>query len=113
MKDYAEKELEDQIRLTLGKRSDCLLFRNPVGMHKGLDEQGRTIAFRYGLCPGSSDLIGLGPGGRFVAIEVKRPGGGRVSQAQRLFLALIKKYGGLAGVARSVEEAEAIVDGHI
>lgn len=68
-----------------------------------------------GLCPGSSDLICLQrlritPElvgqviGRFVAIEVKAPGKG-AEPAQRTFLDNVNQAGGVAGVARSVDEA--------
>lgn len=72
-----------------------------------------------GLCIGSSDLIGwvqvkITPDmvGRtvalFTAIEVK-PEGGRVTPAQRQFLDVVRNMGGLGGVCRSVEEAEAVL----
>ena len=64
-----------------------------------------------GLCVGSSDLIGIGPGGLFAAIEVKRTSGGRVSVEQTRFIDAVLKKGGLAGVARSPEEALLLVRG--
>ena len=68
-----------------------------------------------GLCPGSSDLICLQrlaitpehvgqTVGRFVAIEIKRPGK-RPEPAQRTFLDNVNQAGGVAGVAESVEQA--------
>jgi hypothetical protein len=36
---------------------------------------------------------------------------GRTSKEQKRFLSLVKKSGGIAGIARSVNEAHAIVDG--
>ena len=42
---------------------------------------------------------------QFVALEVKTPQG-VLSQKQRAFLRLLTQLGGLAGVCRSVEEAE-------
>ena len=44
-------------------------------------------------------------GGKFVAIEVKQPGG-RVSALQAAHIELIKKAGGVAFVAYSLEEAK-------
>ena len=60
--------------------------------------------------PGVSDLIGWTQGGRFVAIEVK---GGRrqPTDEQAAFLELVRRSGGLAGVARSVDDARAIIEG--
>lgn len=68
-----------------------------------------------GLCPGSSDLICLQrltitpehvgqTVGRFVAIEVKVPGK-NAEPAQRTFIDNVNGAGGVAGVARSAEEA--------
>lgn len=72
-----------------------------------------------GLCIGSSDLIGLrslvvGPElvgqriARFAAVEVKSPTG-RASEEQTAFIETIQRLGGLAGVARSPEEAAGIL----
>ena len=60
--------------------------------------------------PGVSDLIGWTEGGRFVAIEVKA-GRRQPTDEQAAFLDLVRRSGGLAGVARSVEEARAILEG--
>lgn len=75
-----------------------------------------------GLCVGSSDLIGyysmvVGPeqvGQRlavFAAVEVKSATG-RASKEQQQFLNHITTVGGKAGIARSVEDAEALLGGH-
>jgi len=72
-----------------------------------------------GLCKGSSDLIGLTPVkitpdhvGRqlavFTAVEVKNKRG-RVTPEQARFLEFVTQQGGLAGVARSDDDAAAIV----
>jgi hypothetical protein len=53
----------------------------------------------FGL-KGSSDILGILPGGRFLAVECKAPTG-RLSPEQRQFLADIKALGGMAIVARS------------
>ena len=60
--------------------------------------------------PGVSDIIGWTEGGRFVAIEVKAPRG-RVTDEQAAFIELVRRSGGLAGVARSVDDARAILEG--
>ena len=104
-----EHPIQQQIRIACS-RGPIRLWRNNVGALR--DEHGRLV--RYGLCPGSADLIGLQclPSGlgRFVALEVKRPGG-RLSDAQAAWLAVVEQMGGLAGVVRSVEEAEALLRG--
>jgi len=67
-----------------------LLWRNNTGALK--DHQGRLV--RYGLCVGSSDLIGIYKG-RFVAIEVKAPGK-KPTEEQYKFMQAIVNNGGIA-----------------
>jgi len=76
------------------------LWRNNTG---GLyDKNGRFI--RFGLCLGSSDLIGIYQG-RFLAIEVKAAKG-KISPEQEKFLGWIREKGGIAFVARSVDDVK-------
>ena len=101
----SESTIQREIRLRLGARSDVILWRNNTGLATNADGS-RT---RYGLCVGSSDLIGvLVPSGRFVALEIKAPGQKSTAE-QRLFLALVAKSGGLAAVVHSADEAEAVI----
>jgi hypothetical protein len=58
----------------------------------------------FGL-KGSADILGCLPDGRFLAVEVKAPGG-RLSPEQRQFLADIKALGGLAAVVRGWKELD-------
>lgn len=126
MKD--ETPLQRRILLRVGARPDVRLFRNNVGaawqgdaqwLHTGtvLIPNPRRVV--YGLAPGSSDLIGwrtvtITPamvGLRlpvFTAVEVKT-GQQRPSKEQRNFIAAVQAAGGIAGTARSVEEAERLV----
>ena len=110
----SEQELQQRIRLQLGS-SPVRLWRNNVGALR--DERGRLVT--YGLCKGSSDLIGLrqvliGPEhlgqtlAVFSAIEVKSPKG-RLREEQRSFLELVERFGGYSGVATSVEEAARVL----
>jgi len=80
---------------------------------------GRLVT--YGLCKGSSDLIGLsqvliGPEhlgqtlALFTALEVKTSRG-RLSAEQEKFLRLVQQLGGRGGVVRSVEEARLLLGG--
>ena len=112
----SERDIQHAIRLTAGRAPHCL-WRNNVGQARMPD--GSTV--RFGLCQGSSDLIGLTPTlitpehvgktiARFVAIEVKTPTG-RLTPEQERFLALVTAKGGLAGVARSPADALAILRG--
>lgn len=109
-----EQQIQQAIRLALG-RGDIRLWRNNTGTL--YDRQGRPVTF--GLCKGSSDLIGLrsvtiGPEhvGRtlavFAALEVKSATG-RPTPEQVAFIDTVRELGGLAGVVRSVSEATAIL----
>ena len=109
-----EQQIQQAIRLELGC-GDARLWRNNTGTL--LDRQGRPVQF--GLCKGSSDLIGLrsitiGPEhlgqqlAVFAAIEVKSATG-RATPEQVAFIDTVAGMGGLAGVARSVGEAASIL----
>lgn len=100
-----EAQIQQAIRLALGREHDVLLYRNSVGVAQAPD--GRTQ--RFGLCPGSSDLVGIGPGGRFLALEVKTERG-RVSPEQQRFIDLVNARGGIGAVVRSPEQARAVVE---
>lgn len=52
---------------------------------------------------GVSDIIGIAPNGRFIAIEVKRKGG-ELSLEQSVFLDEIRKNNGVALLAYSMED---------
>ena len=86
------------------------LFRNNVGQAK--TEDGQFI--RFGLCPGSSDLIGFKTKtitpemvGKqiavFTALEVKTERG-RVTAEQQNFINMVQNAGGYAFVCRSESE---------
>src|SRR5258706_13576807 len=61
--------------------------------------------------PGVSDILGILKDGRFLAIEVKALKG-KLSLHQELFLEEINSRGGLAIVARSVEDVEKALNGY-
>jgi hypothetical protein len=110
----SEHEIQQRIRLACG-RGPVRLWRNNTGAL--VDQQGRFV--RFGLCKGSSDLIGLRSleitpelvGQRiaqFVALEIKS-NSGVVSPEQRAFLQAVQDLGGLAAVCRSVQQAQAVL----
>lgn len=104
------------------------LFRNNVGfawqgsnftIREGQLFSGKARGVHYGLANGSSDLVGphsviIEPwmiGTRVAVlctIETKSERQ-RLDPQQRIFLDVMKKLGGLSGVARSVDEARAII----
>jgi hypothetical protein len=55
---------------------------------------------------GSSDIIGVLPDGRFLAVEVKARHG-RLSPEQSMFIEKVRSLGGVAVVARSFRELDA------
>lgn len=112
----AETTLQQHIRLAVGQRSDVRLFRNNTGTLPD-PRTGRPIQF--GLAKGSADLIGIKQVtitpdmvgqtiGVFTSIEVKTPTG-RVTPQQRNWLAMVRKLGGIAGIARSIRDANEIL----
>lgn len=77
-------------------------WRNNSGVNFLQNGQGKFRAIRIGL-PGSSDILGVMPDGRFLAIEVKRPGK-KPTPEQEAFLHEIASRGGVAFVACSIDE---------
>jgi hypothetical protein len=130
MKNKSEKQIQHDIHT--GLTGDTHLFRNNVGLAYTGDvkrhasgtitiENARPI--KFGLCPGSSDLIGwttiqITPEmvGRsvavFTAIEVKSATG-RASKKQKNFIKRIHDCGGIAGIARSLDDAVNVVNDYI
>lgn len=109
----SEAAVQAEVRLECARRG-VLLWRNNSGVLP--DETGRPV--RYGLgndskqanavCK-SADLIGIGPDGRFWALECKAPGwrltpGDKRGQAQLTFLNLVKSRGGVAAFVTCVED---------
>lgn len=74
-------------------------WRNNTGALK--DATGRLI--RFGKV-GSSDILGVLPDGKFLAVECKKSKGGIVSEYQEEFLQEINNCGGVGLVVRSSEE---------
>lgn len=110
-----ESAIQLAIRLALSK-AGSVMFRNNQGAYQTPD--GRWI--KYGVCnPGGSDLLGwtsieVTPdmiGQRvavFTAVEVKTSRG-KTTEAQANFIEQVRKAGGFSGVARSDQDAAAII----
>ena len=110
----SEQRIQQEIRIACST-GDTRLFRNNTGTLR--DANGRPVQF--GLCKGSADLIGwkrvtITPEmvgstvAVFLSIEVKTPTG-RLRPEQQQWLEAVQAAGGIAGVARSVEDAQRIV----
>jgi len=71
---------------------------------------GRIRPVRFGGVKGASDIIAIGAGGRFMAIEVKRPGG-RPTLEQAAYLSEIRRHGGVGIVATSAQDVATMLEG--
>lgn len=112
----SEAGVQSAIRLALGSVPGVRMFRNNCGMYQD-PKSGNWV--RYGLLPGSGDLIGwrsvvITPEmvgttvAQFVSVEVKTPKG-VVKPDQRLWADNVRKAGGIAVIARSVEDVKFLV----
>ena len=98
-----ESDIQRLIMLALSE-AGCLIWRNNTGVLKN----AAGIPIKFGLCVGSSDLIGLTPTGRFLAVEIKTSKG-RATPEQLRFIEAVRARGGIAGIARSPAEALALL----
>jgi len=64
----------------------------------------------FGLAIGSSDIVGIAPNGKFLAVEVKTATG-RASKEQLAFIEAVRAAGGIAGIARNEQDALALISG--
>lgn len=107
-----------------------LLATDPAPREKGIELQIRAAVdaagvmcmkhhvdqrspFGRGLGLGVADLICIvPPHGRFCAIEIKRPGysPSDVRPEQRKWMAVVRRYNGVVGIATSIEEAFRLID---
>jgi hypothetical protein len=110
----SEQQIQQEIRLTCST-GGTRLFRNNTGTLR--DQHGRPVSF--GLAKGSADLIGwkrvtVTPDmvgqqvAVFTSIEVKTATG-RLRPEQQQWLDAVQAAGGIAGVARSVSDAETLL----
>jgi hypothetical protein len=110
----SEQQIQQHIRIACSN-GNTRLFRNNTGTLK--DANGRPVQF--GLCKGSADLIGWkrvtvteemvgSTVAVFLSIEVKTPTG-RLRPEQQQWLDAVQAAGGIAGVARSVEDAATLL----
>jgi hypothetical protein len=111
-----ETNISREIQLALGSRPDIRVFRNSVGVATTRD--GSVI--RFGLAPGSSDLIGwrtitVTPdmvGKRiavFTGVEVKTPTGA-IRKNQLLWQSALRSHGGISEILRSPSEINRVIN---
>lgn len=103
--------------MLLGSEAGARLFRNNVGVAYRKD----GVPVKFGLCKGSSDLIGWVPvtirpghvGARlavFVALEVKHPTRGAATAEQLNFLNQVAAAGGIAILSRYPSDSAGILN---
>lgn len=110
----SERHIQDIIRLEAARRG-WHLWRNNRGVARETDFDGRVIrVVRYGLANDSpalgdalksADLIGWDANGRFLSIEVKRPGG-PVMPGQEAWRNLVELGGGYARIVSRIEDLD-------
>lgn len=102
-----EANIQGECMIELSK-AGCLIWRNNTGVLK--DKSGRPI--KFGLCVGSSDLVGICPDGIALFVECKTADG-RVRPEQKSFISACRSKGARAGIARSASDALKIASGHV
>jgi len=113
-----ETKIQNAIMLALSN-AGCTVWRvetSGVWVGRKIHSDGDTVTlanarmFLSGLCKGGSDIIGIAPDGRFMAVEVKTDTG-RPTKEQLNFINAVKAAGGIAGIARSPREALELLRG--
>lgn len=107
---------QNEILIAIGGRRDCLVWRQMVGTFRAIDDPDRFV--KVGL-PGQADIgaiveVEITPamvGKRIgVAVQIEsKSGQGRQRTAQQLWQHAVELRSGLYAVARSPEDALAIV----
>ena len=101
LNDIPESEVIQQVKQVL-KVTGLKIQRINTGCFQ--IGEGRNRRYIKTADAGTCDFEGYDNKGRFVAIECKRPTGGRLSPAQKERIADINRKGGVAFVAHSGEE---------
>lgn len=107
--ELTEKQIEKMILQYLFLLPNCFAWKEDgqgVVVGTGSNKRMLKISGRYRV-KGKSDILGI-YNGKFIAIEVKKPGG-RVSKDQENFIAAIKAVGGHGCVAYSLDDARKFI----
>ena len=124
-----ETKIQNLILLKLSDEG-CTVWRVEtagVWMGKVIHRDGNQVTLTNarmmtsGLCKGGSDIIGITPVtitpdmvgkklGVFTAAEIKTPKG-RATKEQLRFIEAVRNAGGIAGIARSVQDALDLISG--
>lgn len=97
------KPLEKDIQRVLLTYLRSVLGWPVVRINSGGMRRGKSF-YRFNDTAGVSDIVGLiPPAGRFLAIEVKRPGG-RPTEQQRQWLDAVRAAGGVGLVVTGLDD---------
>ena len=88
----------------------CLRYLQAKGIYHWRNNTGAVQVrpgqfMRFGKI-GSSDILGILPGGRLLCVECKAPDGGRLSPEQKQFMADVNALGCFAVVVRGWKELD-------
>jgi penicillin-binding protein-related factor A (putative recombinase) len=100
-----EKWIESQILHYLGLKGIFAWKAKTVGTY---DPTKKVFRKNAGYMKGVADILGIWRG-KLLAIEVKTPTG-KLSPEQKQFLSRVQEEGGIAFVARSVEDVKSWIE---
>jgi penicillin-binding protein-related factor A (putative recombinase) len=100
-----EKHIQAQILHYLVLKN-VFHWRNNTGCATYQSKNGKKSFVRFGQ-PGMSDILGIYKG-KFLAIEVKRPGG-KVTELQKKFLEAIESNDGIAILAYDLDDVKKVI----
>lgn len=108
MKSSTEQDLVRVVLDYLTLRG-VFVWRQNGGATRYPKKTGGHYFVRFTSIKGVSDILGVLPGGQFLAVELKH-GKGRRRPDQVAFQAAIERAGGLAIVCYSLDELRAVID---
>lgn len=104
---FPEKVIQKLILNYLAANRIFVFRVNTMGVY---DQRRKTYRQLSGFSlRGVADILGIMPGGRFLAVEVKAAKG-RQSPDQKHFEELVKRAGGIYVLARSIDDVRFLVD---
>jgi len=113
-----ETQIQRKIMLALSE-AGCTVWRNETSgawLGKIIHKAGNQVTIAnahmmvFGLAVGSSDIIGIAPNGKFLAVEIKATTG-RATKEQLAFIEAVRAAGGIAGIARNEQDAINLIKG--
>ena len=107
-----EKEIENAILDYLQTIKGMVAWKNQTtGLYDPVKKCFRPLRGKHSG-KGSTDIIGCFRG-RFIGIEVKRPKNFKLSDDQKAFIDKINMSGGIAFVAKSIEDVKKALENYL